>query len=198
MINFYNCDNMELMNEKPDNYYDLAIVDPPYKDEVKGLIAGFGREGFSYDNFKAPNKEYIESLFRVSKNQIIWGFNYFLELLPNTDSCIFWNKHQNGHFSEGELAWSSIGKTRLYDRAYQKDIGNKIHPTQKPVELYRWTLQNYAKKGDKILDTHGGSMSIAIACDLEGFDLDICELDKDYFKAGKERYEMHKRQGRLF
>ncbi len=197
-INLHNVDCMEFLRGLPDKHYSLAIVDPPYKDDVSGLGQGHNRSGFQYTHFAAPTKEYISELFRVSGNQILWGFNYYMDLLPRTDACIFWNKHQNGGFADGELAWVSTGKTRYFDRAYQIDIGNKIHPTQKPVALYRWLLQNYAKPGDTILDTHGGSMSIAIACDIEGFDLDLCELDKDYFEAGKKRLEVHRSQPRMF
>jgi site-specific DNA-methyltransferase (adenine-specific) len=198
MINITNEDNMALMARYPDNYFELAIVDPPYKEEVKGLKAGFNRSDFNYKALSTPPiEEYIKELFRVSNNQIMWGFNYYLELLPNTDCCIFWNKHQNGHFSEGELAWSSIGKTRMFDRAYQKDIGNKIHPTQKPVALYKWILDKYAKQGDKILDTHLGSGSIAIACHDYGFDLTACELDPDYFNAAIKRLTDHQKQLKL-
>ena len=187
-IEITNEDNIKMMSRYPDNYFDLAVVDPPYKEDVSGLSIGFGRSDFNYKALSTPpTKEYIKEVFRVSKDQIFWGFNYYLELLPNTDAVIFWNKHQNGHFSEGELAWSSTGKTRMFDRAYQKDIGNKIHPTQKPVALYEWILNKYAKEGDKILDTHLGSGSIAIACDNLGFELTACELDKDYFDATIKR-----------
>jgi site-specific DNA-methyltransferase (adenine-specific) len=188
---------MELMARYPDNYFELAIVDPPYKNDVSGLNAGINRN-FSYNEFKAPNKEYINELFRVSKNQIMWGFNYYLELLPNTDSVICWFKHQNGHFSECEYAWSSIKKSRLFDRSYQQDQYNKIHPTQKPVALYKWILDKYAKQGDKILDTHLGSGSIAIACHDYGFDLTACELDKEYFDKAMERINNHTAQTKLF
>ena len=189
---------MKLMARYEDNYFDLAIVDPPYKKEVTGLKAGFNRSEFNYAALSTPpTKDYLKELFRVSKNQIMWGFNYYLELLPNTDCVIFWNKHQNGHFSEGELAWCSIGKTRFYDRAYQKDIGNKIHPTQKPYQLYEWILMNYAKEGDKILDTHLGSGSIAIACHNLGYDLTACELDKEYYNAAIKRLEQHTSQLRI-
>lgn len=194
-----NEDNMQLMARYKDNYFDLAIVDPPYKEDVKGLKAGLNRFHFNYKALSTPPiKSYIGELFRVSKEQILWGFNYYLELLPNTDSCIIWNKHQNGHFSEAELAWSSVGKTRIYDRPYQKDIGNKIHPTQKPFQLYEWILINYAKEGDKILDTHLGSGSIALACHNLGYDLTACELDKGYYDAAIKRIEQHKQQIRLF
>ena len=194
-----NEDNMKLMARYKDNHFDLAIVDPPYKKEVAGLKAGFNRSEFNYEALSTPpTKEYLTELFRVSKNQILWGFNYYLELLPNTDGCIVWNKHQNGHFSEAELAWCSHGKTRIFDRAYQKDIGNKIHPTQKPLQLYEFILMNYAKENDKILDTHLGSGSIAIACHNLGFDLTACELDKDYYNSAMKRIEQHKQQIRMF
>ena len=194
----YQEDCVEAMKRYADNHFDLAIVDPPYKNESNGLVAGFGREGFSYVHFKAPSREYFLELFRISKNQIIWGFNYFLELLPNTDSCIFWFKHQNGHFAEGELAWCSTGKTRMVDRAYQKDIGNKIHPTQKPIYLYDWLLLNYAKPNDKILDTHLGSGSSRIAAYKNGFDFTGFEIDKEYFDKQEKRFQDFKSQTRMF
>ena len=198
MIKITNEDNMDLMSRYEDNYFDLAIVDPPYKEEVTGLRAGYNRKHFNYESLKKPpTNEYIKELFRVSKNQIMWGFNYYMELLPNTDCCIIWNKHQNGHFSEAELAWCSIGKTRIFDRAYQKDLYNKIHPTQKPVKLYEFLLMTYAKEGDKILDTHLGSGSIAIACHNLGFDLIACELDKQYYESAIKRLKQHQSQLRI-
>tara|TARA_R100000808_G_scaffold16823_1_gene37674 strand:- start:6798 stop:7397 length:600 start_codon:yes stop_codon:yes gene_type:complete len=199
MIKLHNKDCMVAMARFRDNQFDLAIVDPPYKKEIDGLKAGFNRSQFNYETLsKPPTKKYIKELFRVSKEQIIWGFNYFLELLPNTDSCVFWYKHQNGNFSEGELAWSSLGKTKFYDRAYQKDIGNKIHPTQKPVHLYEWLLINYAKEGDKILDTHLGSGSIAIACHNLGYDLTGYEIDIEYYEAAIKRLKQHQSQLKMF
>lgn len=196
-ITITNEDNMLLMARYPDNYFDLAIVDPPYKNDISGLNAGINRN-FNYNEFNAPTKKYIDELFRISKNQIIWGFNYFLELLPNTNGFIFWYKHQNGHFSEGEIAWTSIGKAKFFDRAYQKDIGNKFHPTQKPIDLYKWLLDKYAKKGDKILDTHLGSGSIAIACHDYGFELTACELNKGYYDKAIQRIVNHTNQTKLF
>ena len=188
---------MQLMARYEDNHFDLAIVDPPYKDDTTGLKAGFKRD-FNYDTFKAPREDYIKELFRVSNNQIMWGFNYYMELLPNTDSVIAWFKHQNGHFSECEYAWSSIKKSRLFDRSYQKDQFNKIHPTQKPVKLYEWLLMNYAKEGDKILDTHLGSGSISLACHNLKYDLTACELDTEYYNAAMKRLKEHQQQLTMF
>ena len=199
MINLYNQDCMVAMAGFDDNQFDLAIVDPPYKSIVSGLKAGFNRGKFNYETLKkAPTSKYIEGLFRVSKQQILWGFNYYLELLPNTDNVICWSKHQNGHFSECEYAWSSVKKSRLFDRSYQKDQYNKIHPTQKPVALYEWLLMNYAKEGDKILDTHLGSGSIAIACYNLGYDLTGYEIDTEYYEAATKRLRQHQSQIRMF
>ena len=204
-VSIYNGDCMELLKQTPDKYYDLAIVDPPYKEETTGLSAGFNRSHFNYGTLNTPpTEEYINELFRVSKNQIMWGFNYYLKLLPNTDACIIWNKHQNGHFSEAELAWCSFGKTRIFDRAYQKDIGDKIHPTQKPVALYEWLLKNYSEPNQKILDTHLGSGSIAIAIDKANkldkknlFFVGI-ELDNEYYQDAISRIDYHARQQTIF
>jgi site-specific DNA-methyltransferase (adenine-specific) len=193
-----NIDCMIGMARYPDKFFELAIVDPPYKEDVSGLNVGTGNRNFKYNHFNVPGSEYISQLFRVSKNQIIWGFNYYMELLPSTDSIIFWYKHQNGHFSEGEAAWCSLGKTRFFDRPYQADIGDKIHPTQKPVKLYRWLLKNYAKPGDKILDTHLGSGSSRIAAYDMGFDFYGFELDKDYYEAQEKRFNQFKMQTKLF
>ena len=196
-IKLYNDDCLPAMKQMRDNEFELAIIDPPYKKETNGLTAGYNfkkRKSFNYNTFLPPTKEYISELFRVSKNQIMWGFNYYLELLPNTDNVLVWNKHQNGHFSECELAWSSIKKTRIFDYAFVKDLYNKIHPTQKPIALYKWLLKNYANKGDKILDTHLGSGSIAIACYDMGFDLTGYEIDKEYFESAKKRFDNHKAQ----
>ena len=201
-IKLYNEDCLPAMKKMADNEFDLAIVDPPYTDEVAGLKVGFNsatdRGDFSYEHFKQPKKEYFDQLFRVSKNQIIWGFNYFLELLPNTNYVIVWNKYQKAHFNECEVAWSSLKKSKVFERNFEKDMKNKIHPTQKPTQLYKWLLTNYAKDGDKILDTHLGSGSIAIACWDLGFDLVGYEIDKDYFDAAMKRLENHKAQLQLF
>lgn len=210
-LNHGNC--MEAMKSIPDNYYDLAIVDPPYGIGVDGGIGGgvlakkskFKKKG--WDN-KAPDLEYFNELIRVSKNQIIWGANHFVDRIPYNSSCwVVWDK-DNGknNFADCELAYtsfkSSVRKFKykwqgmLQENMKYKEV--KIHPTQKPVKLYEWLLMNYAKEGDKILDTHGGSMSIAIACHNLGYDLDLWELDKDYYEAGKKRFIQHVGQLRMF
>ena len=197
-MNITNECNMELMSRYEDNHFDLAIVDPPYGIGLDGGQIGYSKHKKKDWDSCSPPKEYFDELFRVSKNQIIWGFNHFLDKLTSTKAVIFWNKHQNGYFAEGELAWCSIGTVKYYDRAYQKDIGGKIHPTQKPLQLYEWLLMNYAKEGDKILDTHLGSGSIGIACHNLGYDLTACELDKEYYNAAMERIERHKQQLTMF
>lgn len=182
-ITITNEDCMELMKRTPDNYYDLAITDPPYGIDAGKMTMGSGKHKFKKGkNWDAniPSDEYFKELFRVSKNQIIWGGNYFpLELNNN---WIIWDKlNPNMSFSEAELAWCSINNnTRIFKRlSTLPDIdGIKRHPTQKSVELYKWCLSKYAKQGDKILDTHGGSFSIALACFIFDYELDVCELDE--------------------
>ena len=211
-MNITNEDNMELMARYPDNYFDLAIVDPPYginivtefkkqTDNSSSMMKGInGIIGGEWDN-KIPSKEYFKELKRVSKNQIIWGGNYFLDYLNATRCFISWDK-MNGtnNMADFELAWTSFDKScrRFSMHHFSRGYGIKIHPTQKPVKLYEWLLMNYAKEGDKILDTHLGSGSIAIACHNLGFDLTACELDKDYYDAAMKRLEQHKSQIRLF
>lgn len=200
-----NEDNMELMKRYPDNYFDLAIVDPPYGIETKGNAQdrfNMGKD-LSLINDAKPNKHYFKELFRVSKNQIVWGYNHLSDLLPSCREFIFWYKHQPViTFSDGELAFTSFTRTaKCFDYPYYKanlENKGKIHPTQKPVKLYEWLLMNYAKEGDKILDTHLGSGSIAIACHNLGYDLTACELDKEYYDAAIKRIEQHKAQQRLF
>lgn len=204
-INFYNIDCMEFMQSIPDKHYDLSIVDPPYGLGDKLTSGGtwnvkWQDKGADWD--KAPSKEYWGQLFRVSKNWIVFGGNYFIEHLPNCRSFIAWHKpYMDGmhSMSNVELALTSFDRNAK-KISFNKDKGTeeRIHVCQKPVALYRWILQKYAKQGDKILDTHGGSGSIAIACELEGYDLDLCELDTDYFKKLKQRYEDHCKQPRLF
>ena len=201
-----NEDNMELMARYEDNYFDLAIVDPPYgigrDGSVKTTSKHGGRKAHvfkGWDN-STPSKEYFTELIRVSKNQIIWGANYFTEYLPPSMGWIFWDKGQRICNSDGELAFSSF-KRALRVAEYNRVellIEGTIHPTQKPVKLYEWLLMNYAKEGDKILDTHLGSGSIAIACHNLGFDLTACELDKEYYEASMKRLKQHQAQQRLF
>ena len=192
-------DSLQALKSYGDNHFDWAIVDPPYKEETTGLSVGFNRSHFKYETLtKPPTKEYIKELFRVSKNQLMWGFNYYMELLPNTDACIIWNKHQNGHFSEADLAWGSNCKTSVFDRAYQKDIGNKIHPTQKPVQFYEFCLEHYTNEGDLILDTHLGSGSIAIACHYMKRKLIGYEIDLEYYEKACKRFKQQTAQQALW
>ena len=200
MINFHNTDNMEFMATKPDNYYDLAVVDPEFGIGIGNsprLVTDKGLKAKEWDN-KPVDMNYFTELFRVSKQQIIWGGNYYP--LPANKHCVIWDKMQPEGMSFGmfDYAWTSFnGANKMFRYSVQKEQ-NKRHPTQKPVQLYRWILQRYAEKGFKILDTHGGSGSITIACDMEGFDLDICEIDKDYFNASVKRYNTYKSQLKLF
>ena len=211
----HNADCMDFMRELPDKYYDLAIVDPPYgigfDGEVKEMANNNSKKwksakGKNYTrkswDCETPSKEYFTELFRVSKNQIVWGGNYFD--LPQSSGWIFWNKGVAKDFtlSPGELAWTSFNKSvdmvELLWAGFRKcEETDRIHPTQKPVKLYEWLLMNYAKEGDKILDTHGGSGSICIACHNLGFDLDWIELDKDYFDAATKRFKQHAAQLRI-
>ena len=200
-----NCDNMALMARYPDKYFDLAIVDPPYGIGMDGGNVGY--KGFNnfkkkdWDN-KTPTDEYFVELFRVSKNQIVWGGNYFG--LPPTRCYLVRDKGEgfyNRTYAECELAWTSFDKNTCkmkHDPLANGDYKGKIHPTQKPVALYKWLLDKYAKPNDKILDTHLGSGSIAIACHDYGFDLTACELDKEYFDKAMERINNHVAQQKLF
>tara|TARA_R110000796_G_scaffold140863_1_gene257073 strand:+ start:85 stop:753 length:669 start_codon:yes stop_codon:yes gene_type:complete len=211
--------NMELMARYEDNHFDLAIVDPPYginQDKIQEGLSnkkGFTKNAGTYKEYhktdwdsEVPTLEYFNELHRVSKNQIIWGGNYFHEL--NLEGIVVWYKGNSGNFKEGELAKTSINTFKVYKYsradAYINDCDIKIHPTQKPVKLYEWLLMNYAKQGDKILDTHGGSLSIALAVDKVNkqdkmnLTLTACELDKDYFKQSIERIEENTKQDVLF
>jgi len=192
---------MNLMARYEDNYFDLAIVDPPY-GLGKKIYSG-GNKGCKFHTLfgdnkwddNVPPKEYFDELFRVSKNQIIWGGNYFD--LPPTRTIICWDKMKgDNNFSMWEMAWTSFYKPAKIFR--QSSMGERIHPTQKPVKLYEWLLIKYAKEGDKILDTHLGSGSIAIACHNLGFDLTACELDEDYYNAAIKRLKQHQSQMRMF
>lgn len=217
MIKITNEDNMELMARYPDNYFELAIVDPPYGIGADGTLGKASKKtkGFSFKakeykskewDKETPNQQYFNELFRVSKRQIIWGANYFTDKIPVIKNYVFWYKKGQSvdtKFNEGELAYLSTGRTRMVD-IWWNGFGvinsgeERTHPTQKPVKLYEWLLMNYAKEGDKILDTHLGSGSIAIACHNLGFDLTACELDKEYYEAALKRLKQHQAQIRMF
>jgi site-specific DNA-methyltransferase (adenine-specific) len=200
MINITNEDNMELMARYEDNHFDLAIVDPPYGIDINSSGTHF-KEKYDVKEWdkNTPNDKYFYELKRVSKNQIVWGGNYFLDRLGNCKCFIIWDKKiaEDMSFAMCEMAWSSFKNgAKIYKTtAMQKD---RIHPTQKPVELYEWLLMRYAKEGDKILDTHLGSGSIALACHNLKFDLTACELDKEYFEASLKRLKEHQQQLTMF
>jgi len=201
MIDLHNIDCIEYMSRCRDKQFDLAIVDPQYGISVTKMNMG-GRKRNKEDKKKnwdksVPKKEYFEELFRVSKNQIIWGGNYFE--LPCSQYFSIWDKGEtmyNRDFAECEYAWVRSGGTRIFK--LNPNQLDRIHPTQKPVKLYKWLLHNYAKKSDTILDTHLGSGSIAIACHDMNFDLVGCELDKDYYDSAVKRFNNHKKQLTLF
>jgi len=207
----YNMDCVEYMHRIPTKYFELAIVDPPYgigQTWSKSKRDRFYHQGkmHSYENEIIPTPEYFTELVRVSKNQIVFGGNYFTMFLPPTNAWIVWDKCRNAEItfmSEAELAWSSFSKvTRvvqlLWDGARKCEPTKKIHPHQKPVSLYKWILKRYAKPGDKILDTHIGSGSSRIAAHDMGFDFYGTELDPEYFKSMEKRYRQHIAQQKLF
>lgn len=205
-----NEDNIELMARYEDNHFDLAIVDPPYginadKEKytpINETWKGKKKVGYTSKNWdkEIPNEGYFKELRRVSKNQIIWGGNYFGLI----GGYIFWDKKETmPTYTKGELAWCSfmnkVDKFEYLWSGYKKQRPEiRIHPTQKPIALYEWLLMNYAKEGDKILDTHLGSGSIALACHNLGYDLTACELDKEYYDAAIKRIDQHKAQIRMF
>jgi site-specific DNA-methyltransferase (adenine-specific) len=198
-----NEDNMELMARYEDNYFDLAIVDPPYGINIKTRVFDDGKK---WDT-EIPSQEYFKELFRVSKNQIIWGGNYFLDYLSATPCYIIWDKKttDTNLMSMSEFAWTSFTTKNLIfrqppvgDRGFYNIDGTRIHPTQKSIKLYEWLLMKYAKEGDKILDTHLGSGSIAIACHNMKYDLIACELDKEYYDKAMKRLKEHTAQQLLF
>jgi site-specific DNA-methyltransferase (adenine-specific) len=203
-------DNMQLMSRYPDGYFDLAIVDPPYGIDLANMNMGIGNtkkaskaknrkwKAKDWDN-SIPNDEYFTELFRVSKNQIIWGGNYFD--LGICKKFIIWDKEipEGLSYSDCEYAWTSFsGANKIFRYSAYLNKSEKFHPTQKPPQLYKWLLKNYAKPNDKILDTHLGSMSIAIACHDYGFELTGCELDPEYYEQGIKRVQNHLLQTKLF
>ena len=229
-IKITNADCMLAMRDFPDNYFHLAIVDPPYSIGMSdyrgpncpaGKKKGFGvhTKGHKYKRLydaknwdeNRPDKAYFDELRRVSKNQIVWGGNYFADLLPASRGWIYWYKnkyHRNfNRFADGELAYTSFDRNLKMVEIPWVGLGyinndfkeKKIHPTQKPEALYIWLLENYTKSNkERILDTHLGSGSIAIAADKLGFDLWGYEVDQDYYNAALDRYNQHKKQIRLF
>tara|TARA_R110000850_G_scaffold258449_1_gene385021 strand:- start:55 stop:663 length:609 start_codon:yes stop_codon:yes gene_type:complete len=202
MIQITNEDNMKLMARYEDNHFDLAIVDPPYGIErfKKGgsIINKHGDATRLWNNEK-PSKEYFNELFRVSKKQIIWGANNFE--LPTSEYFIIWQKGNALDFSFAmvEQAWTNVKKpAKLYKHLHVQNTEKRIHATQKPTKLYEWLLMNYAKEGDKILDTHLGSGSIALACHNLNFYLTACELDTEYYNASMKRLKEHQQQLTMF
>lgn len=219
----YNCDCMEFMRDVPDGFFELAIVDPPYgigintmNYTMSGAIRTRGgalakrrdyRKKGEWDNYR-PSKEYFDELKRVSKDYIIWGGNYFSDLLQPSKSFIIWDKRcdekYNNDYADCEFAYATKGVARIFRYLWNgmlqenmKDKEDRFHPTQKPVALYKWLLRNYAKPGDKILDTHLGSQSSRIACWDGGFDFWGCELDADYFRDGCKRFDNHIKQTKI-
>lgn len=214
MIQITNEDNMALMARYPDKHFDLAIVDPPYFEDYGKAnytgndisTTGVKRQTKKIQNWEVPNEFYFNELFRVSKHQIIWGCNYYAKYIPNVGRIVWDKQNESSTFSKCELASHSFGV--IVDKfifmwngmlqGNMKDKEVRIHPTQKPVKLYEWLLMNYAENGDKILDTHLGSGSIAIACHNLGFDLTACELDKDYYESALKRLKQHESQIKMF
>ena len=202
-IKLYNGDCLDVMKTFKDKQFDLAICDPPY-GIGHSLLSGekrgskFVRNERHVDWDVLPIEEYWNQLFRVSKNQIVWGGNYFN--LPPTRCNLIWDKIQEFSGADFELAWTSFDKSSKAFRMSRVEAytDGKIHPTQKPVQLYKWLLKNYAKEGDTILDTHFGSLSIGIACHDLKFDLTAIELDKDYYEMAKKRLINHQKQLTLF
>ena len=218
-ISLYRGDCMDLMRQTPDKYFDLCIVDPPFGIDIAEKLAngwvskagGIKFEAKDWDKC-TPTQEYWDELFRVSKNQIVWGGNYFMSKIQRDSPCwIFWDKNNGDSlFADGEMAWTSfdspvrLAKIHWCGSAAKHETGqNKIHPTQKPIKLYDWILQKYAKPNQKILDTHLGSASIALAIDkankLDNMNLEFVgiELDTEYFDAGANRFRMEHSQGCL-
>ncbi len=215
-IELTNEDNMQLMARYPDKYFELAIVDPPYgigesmkkRDNTKSnKWANPTKKVHNLKNWdnQSPSIEYFIELKRVSKNQIIWGGNYFIDkIIHPSMGWIFWDKKNgNSDFSDGELAYTSFNRGLrkfewLWNGFQKQKPEQRIHPTQKPIALYKWILENYANQRDKILDTHLGSGSIALACHDYGFDLTACELDKEYYQKALDRLKKHQMQQKLF
>ena len=225
-VNLHNCDCMAFMVKVPDKFYDIAIVDPPYYPDARNIIVpggdisttGIRRRKYNMPHWETPTESYFRELFRVSKAQIIWGINYF-PICPGSGRIVWDKCRDNGtKFSDCEIAYCSMVKRVMIFRFLwngmlqgkslaEYDIPQnskhlkeeRIHPTQKPVALYNWLFGKFVKEGDKVLDTHGGSMSSAIAAyDFGDGVFDLCEIDPAYFAAGKQRFEAYSSQGKLF
>ena len=203
---FYNMDCMDGMAQFPDKFFSLAIVDPPYGIGANKMQLGNGhrtihRGSADWDSHP-PNDDYFRELYRISANQIIWGANHFPEQITTSRGWVFWDKGTGDNdYSDGELAWTSFDRPlRKFVRSWvganakERNESDRIHPTQKPIALYKWLLSNYAKPGDKILDTHVGSASSLIACHQMGFEYWGFELDADYYNAATERLNKVKAQ----
>jgi len=204
-LSFFNADNLEIMRGFKDNEFDLAIVDPPYGIDIETSGTYFKQfKTKGWDN-AIPSNEYFEQLKRISKNQIIWGGNYFLEYLGSTKCFLIWDKMigEGMSFADGEMAWTSFKKPTRIKKLLSRSENGKIHPTQKPIDLYDWIIKKYAEPNDKILDTHLGSGSIAIAIEkanrLDKMNLQFVgiEIDKEYYEAALNRIEQYRRQGTL-
>ena len=211
-------DCMEYMARLPDKAFDLAIVDPPYGigfdgDSTLGNNSSAkwkapsksDRYQLKHWHKERPGKLYFDELRRVSKAAIVWGGNYFTDFLPPSGGWVLWDKGvaDGMSLSDAEMAWTNaannVKQCKFLWSGFRKcEITERFHPTQKPVKLYEWLLTNYAKPGHRILDTHGGSMSLAIACNNLGFESVTCELDEDYYKSAVERVENARRQERMF
>ena len=204
-------DSLEAMKQMEDNAYDLAIVDPPYGINISKAGGYYHKKGKGQANphtkkdwdSDIPSAEYFDELRRVSKHQILWGGNYFTEYLKPSRCWIFWDKMKFvDNYADGELAWVSMDRNtkqvRIQHHGFLTKDGRSIHPTQKPVMLYEWILDNFAKEGNKILDTHLGSGSIAIACHNRGFEFDGWEIDEEYYNNAVKRFEQHKAQLTIF
>jgi len=208
-IELLNLDCLPYMRACADKQFDWAIVDPPYgnndaiglKDNKSCKKQASKRTDYKQFENIAPSQEYFDELQRISKNQIVWGANYFTEFLEPTKAWIFWYKGQQGlTMSDGEMAWTSLKKVTRMVNIHRTHIWqeNPMHPTQKPVKLYKWLLKNYAEEGQTIFDSHLGSGSIAIACDELGFDFTGLEIDKGYFEEANKRIQLARRQTSLF
>ena len=199
----FNEDCMKVMSRYPDKYFDLAVVDPPYGIDIKTRVFNDGKKW----DFETPKAEYWKELFRVSKNQIVWGGNYFIDYLYATKCFLVWDKKmtEKHMMSMAEMAWTSFNTKSLIfrqppvgDRGFYNIDGVRVHPTQKSIKLYSWIFLNYAKPGQLILDTHLGSGSSRIAADKAGLDFIGCEIDKEYFEAQEKRWKNYKSQLKLF